>query len=43
MPVTWRLVEATPTYNPLGRTLTFVSSEGIGKALGEIACEVAAG
>ena len=29
LPPAWRLLTATPTYNPLGRTVTFVSSEDI--------------
>ena len=32
LPAEWRLLTAPPTYNPLGRTLTFVSAEGIADA-----------
>ena len=37
LPSRWRLLCAPPTYNPLGRTLTFVSSEGIAEALRTLA------
>ena len=33
LPSRWQLLCAPPTYNPLGRTLTFVSSEAIAGAL----------
>jgi [acyl-carrier-protein] S-malonyltransferase len=39
MPPTWRLLTAAPTYNPLGRTLTFISTEGIQDALAQLAQE----
>jgi len=40
LPPAWKLLSAPPTYNPLGRTLTFVSSEAIGEALTELLSQV---
>ena len=33
LPSRWTLLSAAPTYNPLGRTLTFISADKIGTAL----------
>ena len=40
LPARWRTLSATPTYNPLGRTLTFTSPEDIGTALAVLSEEV---
>ena len=39
LPAQWKLLTAAPTYNPLGRTLTFVSTDGIAAALEQISNE----
>ena len=39
MPLHWSLLSAAPTYNPLGRTLTFISAAKIGEALASLASE----
>lgn len=40
LPPKWRLLAANPSYNPLGRTLTFVSAAKIRAALAELAADV---
>ena len=40
LPPKWRLLSATPSYNPLGRKLTFVSAGKIGAALHALASDV---
>jgi len=40
LPPTWRLLTATATYNPLGRTVTFVSCEDIIDSLERLATPV---
>ena len=40
LPARWRLLTAPHTYNPLGRTLTFVSAAAIGEAVADLAREL---
>ena len=40
MPATWQLLTAAPTYNPLGRTLTFVNEDNVADAITSLARRV---